>query len=409
MKKIILLFAILISVVFSYAYEWEPIGPPSIKANKICVISNSDYDVYAFITVDTGMYIVSDWYPYEGEFYNLPIVDACRIDFGYPTADSVIVIINEGSYSDGIYSFHLETHETHLIEFCYKPNFIKAWDYGSKYYVGYEGGLLISEDGYNWEPDPMFDQMNCTSISQCINNVDNIIVITENQTDNAFLLDENGQTWYPIFSDFKIIEAFDEYGICRDDGFGGLYELYFTGQTYLWNEKFDSDSLNCIGGSNTGNAFVGWHSSEEDDEGIAEIKVNSFQFKNEGLPCVDINHITADPQIVGGEVILCCTDDGAFRLDDTTTGMDDLDSNQGISVFPNPVNSSESISILCPEIDGMVSIKLFSNSGKLILEKSMENQSNSIIQLVLPEVETGIYYLHLNSDVERMTKKVIIK
>ena len=210
MKKVVILTISVFIINICFAYDWYPFGPSGIKANKICIINNYDFDIFAFITVDTGIYVVSYMLSDTSIYYDLPIVDACPFDSYYPTIDSVIVLINEGSYSDGIYSFHLVTQELHLIEYCYKPNFIELWAYPYKFFVGYEGGLLTSNDGLSWETDSTFNQLNCTSISQYTHNVENIIVVTDNPTDNAFLLDDDGQSWHQIFSDIRIAEAFDE-------------------------------------------------------------------------------------------------------------------------------------------------------------------------------------------------------
>lgn len=409
MKKLIVLSISFLIFSFCFAYEWYQVGPSGIKANKLCKISNSNYSVEAFIMVDSGIYIISDIS--TGEFYDFPIVDVCPYDYDYPTRDSVIVLINEGSYSDGIYSFHLGTHELQLLEFCYKPQFIELWQDPFKFFVGYEGGLFTSIDGLNWEVVPFFDQENCISISQYTYNAENIIVVSDNPTDNAFLLDEDGQNWHQVFGEFHIKEAYDKYGICRnaDNEYGGIYEFDFNGQIYQWDEKINSAYLNCIGGSNNGNAFVGWHSTEDDDEGIAEVKYSFFQFKNEGLTNLNINHISFDLHVMGGDMIYCCTDEGAFWLDDTTVEIDDNESNQNISIFPNPASSNEVLYISCPDANYNTEINIYNGKGNLEYQTKIDDDFNQNFQVLLQDISAGIYYCQIKSDNGSVVKKLVVK
>lgn len=78
-------------------------------------------------------------------------------------------------------------------------------------------------------------------------------------------------------------------------------------------------------------------------------------------------------------------------------------------LFPNPILKGKSITISLPKSENQVNIQLFSNSGKLVLEKTISNNINSNFQLPLHKIEVGIYYLKLNTENRTFTRKMVIQ
>lgn len=76
-----------------------------------------------------------------------------------------------------------------------------------------------------------------------------------------------------------------------------------------------------------------------------------------------------------------------------------------VNTYPNPV--SETLNIDISEFNSIVDIKLIDGLGQLV--RSIPNNSNSIIQLDVSELNQGIYIIKCESDKMIISKSVIIE
>ena len=246
MKKLIL--TCFIVIVFSQAncqaWDWESYGPPGIKANKLCFFEWNYINAAA--CMDTGMYIIDD----SGmgyEFYSYADMKVVEAVSGGYDSDSILLVMSDGSWSDGIYSFPGESVQFTPLHYCYDPHFIlKSYD---KYFVGYDNGLLMSEDGITWNDVPFFSGMACIDM---ITNFEDFVVASDGYLNNTFLSNGDLNDWTQVTSD-HISELCDcnyfSYGFFGINegtvGNCGFYEFDIIQES--WENIFFSYKLNAVG------------------------------------------------------------------------------------------------------------------------------------------------------------------
>jgi len=280
MKKLVLILVLILTLQQSFSYTWENYSPPGIKANNLCLFW-SDYGC-ALICTDSGMYLnTNSWMP-MWEYFNYPVKDAQLLN-----NDTLLVIANEGSYSDGIYSFNLQTYEYTNIDFWYRPNFIEYYETEGVFYVGFETGLVKSEDGLNWTEIPYFAGMNCVDLEFYY---DHIIVNVLADLTHLFLSDNSGINWFEAstspgwITDMTFNWQGELYGIFPDNSWSsGLWYSNDYGDN--WEVEFYSVYMTALEFHNEEKLFVGWHSPVKDYEGIAlyNLQNQEFTYLNEGL------------------------------------------------------------------------------------------------------------------------------
>lgn len=104
--------------------------------------------------------------------------------------------------------------------------------------------------------------------------------------------------------------------------------------------------------------------------------------------------------------------EGEFTIEikDPSTEIDDeFDLSKKINVYPNPSNGEFAITFnnLTAET---VRIQLHSLDGKLVYKKNLTDiHSGKTVNLHLPNTDTGIYFLQLQTKEHTGTKKIIIQ
>jgi hypothetical protein len=100
--------------------------------------------------------------------------------------------------------------------------------------------------------------------------------------------------------------------------------------------------------------------------------------------------------------------DSDMAIDDVsvyeTVSVNESALGAGISVFPNPSNGSFTVNWAENKVS---TVKVYSALGALVLEMPVTSERNSI-NLMLEDVETGIYFLELQIDGQRVNKKLVI-
>lgn len=118
-----------------------------------------------------------------------------------------------------------------------------------------------------------------------------------------------------------------------------------------------------------------------------------------GSPVTDITSFTVD----FGTAI--CEYMGGDLTGETLSRESFQDIIKTIVVFPNPASANENLNIVF-NMHIRANIQLYSVTGKLILNDTMNNLSRK--QLSLSNLTNGVYLLKISTDETSITKKVII-
>jgi len=142
-----------------FGFNWTLYGPNGVHANDILFgAGNHNYTV---ICTDKGVCVNngvgSSW---NTSNYGLPVWEAIPYD-----TNNVLLVMGNGSYSDGIYKFNLTTNTFNVVEWLCIPTFIKYNTNNNKYYVGTRyNGMLSSDDGISWDTVSYFQGKAATAM-----------------------------------------------------------------------------------------------------------------------------------------------------------------------------------------------------------------------------------------------------
>lgn len=410
MKKAIIIVWLSILTIPLFSYTWIPYCPDTIHANNVCFGVGSWKGT---ICTPEGMYLWEDDIM-EWSFYTngLPVTGAASLD-----ATKILVAMGDGSWSDGVYTFNLETHQFEVVEWIVNPNFLIQIFSTGKYYIGSQfGGLYESSDGLNWSSVPYFDAKSCTAMDF----YDNHLVVTEvSNVYDIYISDDYGDTWQeaaagsPMITDLKFSYDGDLYGIFPDySNSSGLWSSDDWGNT--WEVEFWSDNMSTIGFDAMSTAFVGWESPTGGNEGIAIYTPYSpppnLAPLNNGLPNLNINKILLNTSM-SAVAIFCCTDAGVYVCYDYFVGEDELKENElSLKLFPNPTDNPDKIWIEVPNDMVIKDILLFTNQGRLISKKKLnpKNSYEKFLEIGTMNLPAGTYFILVSSNKKVFSEKLII-
>ncbi len=415
MKSLYLIILLLLILpTFSLAYVWESIGPNSIEANNFYVWGGGIF--YEIICTSDGMLVNIDENWEEFNYGYLPIWDVESVVLA--TAD-LIVVMGDGSYSDGIYFFNFSNYEFMIVEYFINPRFIEFFIADAHYYVGGEQGLIKSETGISWEAVDFFNGKYCHDMVAYDNNY---VVSTD---DGIYFSNDSGTNWFlantiTYLSDLVFSSTGILYGIFPDESWSsGLWSSVDYGNN--WNVEFWSINMSSVGFDCENNLFVGWEEANVDHEGVAvwTPDISELTFFNDGLENTNINKITVHPMIDCNN-ILCCTDGGVYLLSDYFTIADPIiipKSDLELSNYPNPFNPSTTISFtLNTENTENTEIVIYNLKGQKVREFTIPHSSSLIPNQITwngtdknnQPVSSGIYFYKLKTDNHEETKKMIL-
>ena len=142
MKALILTLLLLSFPTLSYSHNWILIGPDTVAVNNAYTSYSTDV-----LLISDGI-LVNEWGGWvKYSLGNLPVWDLVEID-----PDTLIVVMGDGSYSDGIYTFTFSNSQFQILEWCIYPNFIVRNSLINYYFVGHQNGLLKStNDFYSYD------------------------------------------------------------------------------------------------------------------------------------------------------------------------------------------------------------------------------------------------------------------
>ena len=91
------------------------------------------------------------------------------------------------------------------------------------------------------------------------------------------------------------------------------------------------------------------------------------------------------------------------------TGIDKLNTMEEISIYPNPVVNSATVSFDMAE-PGYVGLKIYNSIGSIVFEneKQLYSAGKQNIPIVTEELSRGIYYIYLEIGEQVLTKKIIV-
>jgi len=126
MKNLIVLFSAFLVSTFTYAYEWDSIGPTDMQVNNFNTVF---YNLSIEILCTSDGFLINEggnWieYPYGG----LPAWSAVGLD-----PNNILVLLGNGSWSDGVYKFNLTSHQFENVEWIPFPNFLQYCEFDSTY------------------------------------------------------------------------------------------------------------------------------------------------------------------------------------------------------------------------------------------------------------------------------------
>lgn len=396
MKKIALIFSLFMPILL-ISQEWEPIGPDTLTVNKYFVDTATGWQ---FLCCDEGL-VYSQGDTWDVVNCNLPVLDAASLN-----ENSILVLMGNGSYSDGVYQFSTTTETLTVVDWFINPNFIHFS--GSKYFIGTQDGLSESDDGLVW--DDYYDIGNV--VDMVTDGLLWLIYVGENGT-YIHKTTDGGSTWVwgQQFSPQEVTDANifnnDIYmSIGGNEASSGLYKSSDMGESYY--------KMSNIANINTifyfDELFAGWNNPSGNHQGIAmwNSSIEEFEFFNQGLPNKNIHHISHNPYVNCQNVIVC-TGQGAYmkcapfiKQEEITKNDDEI-----FTLSPNPYSRKVSFS-MNKRIYSPVSVKVYEITGKerhaLILSEKNDIQK---VNRHLINLQKGMYLLKVEVNGIAQTRKII--
>lgn len=327
MKKLFALFSAILVSICASAYEWNSIGPSNVQVNNFNTVF---YNVSIEILCTSDAILINEgdnWIEYT--YGGLPAWSAVGLD-----PNNILVLLGDGSWSDGVYKFNLTSHQFDVVEYIPFPNFLHYCEHDSTYYAGGKYGMSKSTDGLSFTSIEYFDMKECLAFVF----FDNHFVVSADG--EIYCSQDSGETWIPAQSgsppilDMLFHDDETLYGIFPDESYSsGLWSSNDYGE--YWDVEFWDTFMSSVGIDADGNIFVGW-----DNEGIAQwdpVSQELISFNN-GLPDLHINKITSHPDIDCINIV-ACTDSGAYLLTSYPVGLEEGKPGYqqfSLSNYPNP-------------------------------------------------------------------------
>ena len=403
MKKCIFIFLILLAV--QVHATWSPFGPEGIQANRICF--NLDAHPHWGICYDDGLYlydlITQTWTDHPAI---LPVIDACYLD-----GENILVIMGDGTDSDGIYKYNSFSDQFELIQFIDIPHFICYDENQQTYYVGHHLGLLTSVDGLTWAPVTTFNNRAIVAMDS----YENHFVVSE--MDNLYGIwfsADAGNTWTlspgsPMVSCLGFDEGGNLYGIFPDGSYSsGLWSSINFGQT--WEVEFWSLEMSCVG-FDYAHVFVGWGENPYPPEhGIAwyHPETDSLTYINANLPNLIINQITHNPAM-SAIALFCCTENGAYVSYDYYLSIPEPPGAvvSMLSVQPNPATTQTVINFQTAGNKGLGTLTVIDLNGKKIWQTETDLSTGKVL-LDCSGFIPGLYLIKIQCSESILSGKLII-
>ena len=404
MKRICLFLVILLYPFFSYSNNWIPIGPDTVAVNNVFTSYSAN-----ILLLSDGI-LVNDgigWEKYSRG--DLPVWDAIEL-----SQDTLILVMGNGSRSDGIYKFVVGDSSFQILGGGVNPHFIVKNPYNQYYYVGSEEGLEKSADGIVWEEVDFFKNRNCLAMDFYN---EHCVISVSGDTSGIYFSADGGNSWTLSsqfkyhFSDFVFTENGLLYGVFSDKTWSsGLWASKDYGEN--WNVEFWATNISSIGYT-ADRLFVSWHEPDVDKEGIAiwDTLSRKLIFLNDGLPNVRIRNIKEN-QIFDCANITVCTDSGAYCLTEFPVGIINkikIPKNFHLIAYPNPFNSTTTFSFKLSN-RAFVQLTIYDINGKVVekLASRVMNPGINKIEWNANDQASGLYIYQFRSGHTVKTGKIAL-
>lgn len=296
-----ILFFLFISV-SAFAEEWILLGPDSISVYDYMGIPE-----HALCT-ENGLLIDSSgvWVNYSA---GLPILDGYQYK-----PDTILLLLGNGSKSDGLYSFNLQTRSFDVLFFCIYPRFIYHEPTLSTFYLGTQQGCYISDDCVSWTDIDALKDLECYSMTSwqgsCVISTSDGIYYQTAVSSLPFQRSEALVHITSLTHDYSgnIYGVYP--GSSRSSGIWVSADFGETWTNVLWEMWLSEIYYN-------GDLIAGWEEQNGDHFGVGiwDIWQNLLLLINKGLPKARVNRISTN-ELMNCVNLICCTDSGAYFSSD---------------------------------------------------------------------------------------------
>ncbi|MFH1936880.1 MAG: T9SS type A sorting domain-containing protein [Bacteroidota bacterium] len=404
MKRSLFILGIVISL--QVHATWSPFGPEGIQANRIRFYL--DLNNHWGVCHDGGLYlydlVTQTWTNHPAI---LPVLDASYLD-----GEKILVVMGDGTDSDGIYQYNPVNGQFELIQFIESPQFITYCEGEQTYYIGHHLGLLTSPDGYSWTPVDTFNNKAIVTMDT----YENHFVVSE--MDNLYgvwFSDDSGTTWTlnptsPMISCLGFDQEGLLSGIFPDGSYSsGLWSSSDFGQT--WEVEFWSTEMSCVG-FDYANVFVGWGDNPSSPEqGVAwyHPETASLTFINDNLPNLIINQVTHNPTM-SAIALFCCTENGAYVSYDYFLNIPEQNRPIpfSLSIQPNPATTLAVLSFQPLQHVSPATLSVFNLNGKKVWQTETDLSTGNIV-IDCSGFIPGIYLTELKGLDFMISRKLIIR
>ncbi|MCU0613278.1 MAG: hypothetical protein MUE60_16020 [Candidatus Eisenbacteria bacterium] len=304
------LCAALLLAATCFAYTWAPYGPGEVSVNGW--LFHQDPPLYSVLCTASGIQLDqgAGWVPYS--YGGLPCEDACALD-----PQRFLVAMGDSTYSDGIYTFDLTTHQFQIAEWCIHPRFLEHCPELGAYYAGDDTGLKFSLNGLDWASVAALAGQRCFAIAQRGNH----LVVAADTT--VYCSDDGGASWNPAYPavlrlrDLAFRQDGRLFGVSSSKWEGsGLWSSGNFGIS--WEHDFWSLMMSSVAIDLDSSVLCGWFnpgSGGVQDCGVAMWNPDSHELiqLNQGLADSLVNALGSNP-LASHPSVLCGTPSGAHVL-----------------------------------------------------------------------------------------------
>ncbi len=390
---------ILISLLAScQLFGWHAYGPVGIGASDICFDEQSGQ--VEMICSTNGMYV----WTADTETWQFYTIDSLPVHKGIILqSHEILLIAGNGSDADGIYLFDIATGVFTLMKPCDTPHFLIIDRYTNIFYAGFEGGLLHSSDGDNWEEFELFKGLPVWDMAAR----NDLLLVSAAAAKPFFRSEDGGLTWHNTTKACLNMVFYGDtvFGILPGTSYSsGLYNSILGNN---WEVSFWSMHLSdVLADELRENVFVSWYDPDKKDGGIAHYEPGNYPgvltYLDEGLPDKNVRKITLRSQ-AGGYELFVCTDSGVYGL--VITNIRENEDPSWV-LCPNPVRAGRSVRLHVRDDAGQGRIRILDLNGRLIFQDDLNRKQLQIHTAAIPP---GVYLFVFQNGRRNYTKKLVIQ